>query len=193
MLTAKKDNKYLKIIWILSVSIPLVVAILLFIPTKLGLQNDWVFFIPHINAILNSATSIALIFGFIFIKRRQINFHRACMLTAFALGSLFLILYVIYHASAPSTVFGDLNGSGVLEEAERIALGATRTIYLIILLSHILLAIVVVPFVLFALFYAITGKFEKHKKIVKYTLPIWLFVSVSGVVVYLMISPYYQV
>lgn len=192
MLTAKKDNKYLWIIWILSISIPLFIAILFFIPTETGLQNDWVSYIPHVNGFLNSVTAIVLICGFFFIKKGRIDYHKLCMLTAFALGSLFLILYVIYHSSAPSTVFGDLDGNGVLEEAERTLLGGIRTGYLVILLSHILLAIIVVPFVLLALFYALTGKFDKHKRIVKYTLPIWLYVSISGVVVYLMISPYYQ-
>lgn len=192
MLATKKGNRYLTLIWILSVVIPVVVGVLLFMPAKTGARSEWVSILPHFNAILNSLTAVALIAGFIFIRRQQIAYHRLSMLTAFSMGTLFLISYVIYHSSAPSTVFGDVSGNGFLEESERLQLGSMRMIYLIILLSHILLAIVVVPFVLIALYHALTNRFDKHKKIVKYTLPIWLFVSISGVIVYLMISPYYQ-
>ncbi len=192
MLNTKKENNYLILIWILSVAIPVVVAILLFMPSKVDVKSGWVSVLPHLNALLNSTTAIALVIGFIFIKKKQVAYHKLCMLIAFSLGTLFLISYVIYHASAPSTVFGDINGNGILEEVELLQLGSMRTIYLVILLSHILLAIVVVPFVLIALFHALSNRFDRHKKIVKYTLPIWLFVSISGVVVYLLISPYYQ-
>ena len=107
----------------------------------------------------------------------MIKYHRISMMSAFVLGSLFLVSYVIYHSMADSTTFG---GEGWI-----------RPVYYFLLLSHILLAIVVVPFVLFAFYFALTDKIEKHKKIVKYTFPIWLYVSVTGVLVYLMISPYY--
>lgn len=192
MLATKKEDNYLIIIWMLSVVIPVVVAILLFMPTKIDVKSQWVSVLPHLNGILNTATSVALILGFIFIRNKKIAYHRISMLIAFTLGSLFLISYVIYHASAPSTVFGDINGNGILEESELLELGSLRSIYLVILLSHILLAIVVVPFVLIALFHALNRRFDKHKKIVRYTLPIWLYVSITGVIVYLMISPYYQ-
>lgn len=192
MLASKKKSNYLVLIWVLSIAIPVVVSILLFMPAKVDVKSGWVSVLPHLNAILNSVTAVALIAGFIFIRKKQIAYHRLCMLIAFSLGSLFLISYVIYHASAPSTVFGDIDGNGMLDESELLQLGNSRVIYLIILLSHILLAIVVVPFVLLALFHAFNNRFDRHKKIVKYTLPIWLFVSISGVVVYLLISPYYQ-
>ena len=114
------------------------------------------------------------------------------MLVAFVLGALFLVSYVIYHASAESTVFGDLNGNGVLEDAEAAVLGNSRTVYLTILISHIILAAIVVPFVLLSLYFALNEKIAKHRKIVKFAYPIWLYVSVTGVIVYMMISPYYQ-
>lgn len=192
MLSAKKDNTYLKLIWVLSIAIPVVVGFLMYNPAKMSFESGWVSFLPHLNGVLNTTTSIALIAGFTFIKQKKIAYHKACMLVAFTLGSVFLISYVVYHASAPSTIFGDANGNGVLEEVELATLGSLRTVYLFILLSHILFAIVVVPFVLFALYYALSRNFEKHKKIVRYTFPIWLYVSITGVVVYLMISPYYQ-
>ena len=191
MLQTKTENKSIWLIGILSVVIPLVVAILLFMPEKLNIYGNWINTLPHLNGILNSATAFALVLGFIAIKKRELVLHRRSMTLAFILGSLFLISYVVYHSGAESTIFGDANRDGILVEAERQALGNSRIIYLIILLSHIALATIVVPFVLLALFYAYTNNFAKHKKIVKFTLPIWFYVSVSGIIVYLMISPYY--
>ncbi len=114
------------------------------------------------------------------------------MITAFILGALFLVSYVIYHASAPSTVYGDLNADSEVSREELSQLTIPREFYLFVLLSHILLAIVVVPFVLLAMNYAIQRNFNKHVKIVKFAYPIWLYVSVTGVLVYLMISPFYN-
>lgn len=114
------------------------------------------------------------------------------MSSAFVLGSLFLISYIIYHATIDSTVFGDINGDGIVSEDELAEIGMLRRVYLFVLLSHILLSIVVVPFVLFAFYYSLTDKIEKHKKVVKFTFPIWLYVSITGVIAYLFISPYYQ-
>lgn len=185
------DKKTLTIVWILSVIIPLAVAILIFMPTKISLEGGWVYALPHINGTLNTITSVLLILGLIFIKKGRIEIHKRLMLTGFILGGLFLVSYVIYHASAPSTLYGDLDGNGVLSEAEAMAVSSSRSVYLIILLSHILLAIIVVPLVLLALIYALKKSFVKHKRIVKYAYPIWLYVSITGVVVYFMISPYY--
>jgi putative membrane protein len=128
----------------------------------------------------------------VFIKQKNIAYHRMSMMTAFILGGIFLVSYVIYHSTSESTVFGDLNGNGVLEATESAAVGSARTIYLIVLISHIVLAAIVLPFVLMAMYYALTDKIKQHKKIVKLAFPIWLYVSVTGVIVYLMISPYYQ-
>lgn len=186
-----RDHRYLTIIGVLSVAIPLVVALLLFSPTKWVVGGDWVYFLPHLNAVLNSATSVALLAGLVFIRQKKISYHRTAMLVAFVLGSIFLISYVIYHGAAESTKFGDTNHDGLVSAEELASLGFTRTLYLVILLSHIGLAIIVVPLVLLALYYAISEKFDKHRKIVKFTYPVWLYVSVTGVIVYLMISPYY--
>lgn len=191
MLDATKEDRYLKLIGVLSVVVPLLVAIILFSPTKFAVESDWVYFLPHLNAILNTATTVALIAGLVFIKNQKINYHKTAMLVAFALGSLFLVSYVIYHSSADSTVFGDLNKNGVLDPEEATAIGGMRTVYLIILISHIILAAIVVPFVLLGLYYALTKKFARHRKVVRWGYPIWLYVSITGVVVYWMISPYY--
>jgi len=184
-------NKQLTLIWVLSVVIPVAVAVLLFMPTKLAVSGQWVRNLPHLNAILNSAASVSLMVGLIFIKKKNIAYHRLSMLTAFVLGALFLVSYVIYHASVPSTPFGDTNFDGVASDVEKAAVGGLRLVYLIILLTHILLAIIVVPFVLLALYHAVNKNFEKHKKITRFAYPIWLYVTVSGVLVYILISPYY--
>jgi len=165
--------------WIVAISIavPIVVAILLFMPDKLALGQDWVFFLPHLNAVINSAASVALIIGLYFIKRGQVAYHQASMTVAFGLGAVFLVSYVIYHASAPSTTFG---GEGLI-----------KTIYYIILITHIILAAVALFPILLAYYFGMTGKYVRHRKVVRYAYPIWLYVTISGVVVYWMISPYY--
>ncbi|MGM0581756.1 MAG: DUF420 domain-containing protein [Bacteroidota bacterium] len=189
---ANNQKTYIKLIWVLSIAIPVVVAILIFAPDKIQGAGDWVYILPHLNATFNSITTIVLLLGLYFIKQKNIKAHKSMMTIAFTLGSLFLISYVIYHSTADSTIYGDINGNGVLDDAEKSKdLMWWRGLYVGILLPHIILAAVVVPFVLFAFYYALTDKIEKHKKVVKWTFPIWLIVSITGVIVYFMISPYY--
>lgn len=176
-ITAKQDNRYLIVIGILSVAVPVLVAILLYIPQTGKLGDLDVSFLPHLNAALNSATAIALVTGYVFIRRKNIRYHSTAMITAFALSSIFLISYVIYHYQAPSTKF---MGEGII-----------RGVYFSILLTHIVLAAIVVPFVLLSIYFAASRQFDRHRRIVKWTFPIWLYVAISGVIVYLMISPYY--
>lgn len=191
MNTGVADSRYVKIIGFISVVVPLVVAFLIFMPSRLE-AGSWVKTLPHLNAVINSATALLLLAGLYFIRKRNIELHRAVMLAAFTLGALFLVSYIIYHASVPSVVFGDMDGDGLLSEAEKNALGASRGIYLFVLLSHIALSFVVVPFVLMALFFALKGQNARHRKVVKFAYPVWLYVSITGVIVYLMINPYYQ-
>lgn len=165
--------------WIvgISIAIPVVVAILIYMPTKVDLGADWVYFLPHLNAVINSAATIALIAGLIFIKQKNIPYHRASMSIAFGLGAIFLVSYVIYHGAAESTTFG---GDGLI-----------RIVYYFLLLTHIVLAAVALFPILFAYYYGLTDQIVKHRKVVKFAYPIWLYVTVTGVVVYLLISPYY--
>jgi len=180
------------VIWIISVVVPLLVALLIFTPGKQETSNNtWTSFLPHLNGVINSATSLILIAGIYFIKNGNKEFHKTAMISAFSLGCIFLVSYIIYHATSVSTIFGDIDHDGILSDLEAESTGNWRTVYLIVLLSHIVLAAIVVPFVLFAFYYALTGKFQRHRKIVKFTFPIWLYVSITGVIVYLMISPYY--
>jgi putative membrane protein len=174
------ENNYKKYdgwIKVLAIAIPVVVALLFGIRTKVDL-GEWTKSLPHLNGALNSLTALLLVAGYFFIRKNNIAGHRVSMLGAFSMGSIFLVSYVLYHLTNPSTSYG---GEGAL-----------KIFYYILLISHILLAAVVVPFVLYAVFYALSGQIEKHKKIVRWTLPIWLYVSVSGVWVYWMISPYYN-
>jgi putative membrane protein len=165
-----------KLVNIISILIPIVVALLLGIPYKFDL-GAWTKQVPAVNAVINTLTALSLIGGYIAIKNKKIDLHRTFMLLSVLLGLFFLVGYVIYHLSNKSTHFG---GTGLI-----------AYIYFILLFSHIILAAVVVYFVLKALFYAVIQDFEKHKKVVKYALPIWLYVSITGVIVFLMIEPYY--
>ena len=175
-----ENSKIFKRIFVLiSILIPMVVAVLLFLPKgDTSAVSPWIFTLPFYNAIINTLTAILLMSGFYFVKNGKVNSHKVCMISAFILGSLFLIFYVIYHSNAPSTKFG---GEGII-----------RYVYFFFLLSHILLAFIVVPLVLSAIYFAVSQKIEKHKKIVKFTFPVWLYVSITGVIVFLMISPYYS-
>ncbi|MCS7003837.1 MAG: DUF420 domain-containing protein [Cytophagales bacterium] len=173
-----QDKKFLIGIGILSVLIPIVVAFLLFIPQTGKLGNLDVSFLPHLNGILNTATTVCLIIGYFFIRSKNEKAHKVMMMVAFVLSSVFLVSYVVYHYQAAPTKFG---GEGII-----------RPIYYFLLITHITLAAIIVPLVLLAFYYALSRQIPKHKSIVKYTFPIWLYVAVSGVLVYLLISPYYQ-
>ena len=176
-LALEKNTKNEKLVNVLSIAIPVAVAILIGIRTKIDL-GAWTKILPHVIGLLNTTTSITLIAGFIFIKNKNIIMHRRMMSLSFIQGSLFLVLYILYHVSNASTSYG---GDGIL-----------KSIYYILLISHISLSIGVVWFVLRAVYYALSGQIVAHKKIVKWTFPLWLYVSVTGVIVYLMISPYYN-
>lgn len=173
-LSEKVSNRTINII---AITIPVVVALLLGIRTKFDL-GSWTTALPHINAFINSFTALTLVIGFAAIRRGLKKVHKIFMLCSVALGSVFLVSYVLYHLSNPSTTFGGT--------------GWVAMVYYILLISHITLAAVVVFFVLKALYFAFTSDFEAHKKVVKWAYPIWLYVSITGVMVYILISPYYK-
>ena len=144
-----------------------------------------------INAILNGTCSVLLVFSLLAIKKRNFAVHKKLNLTAFALSSLFLVCYVTAHYFIPDTKFGDTDHDGIMSVAESVAVSGIKPVYIIILLSHIFLAAIVLPFVLLSFYYGLTDQREKHKKITRISYPIWLYVTISGVIVYLMLSPYY--
>ncbi|MFY0654134.1 MAG: DUF420 domain-containing protein [Cyclobacteriaceae bacterium] len=188
----KSKKKALIIIIIVSILVPSLVAVLLFSPYKISSDADWIRELPSFNAFINGLTAAFLLMARYFIRIDERLWHKWFMELCFVLGAIFLISYIIYHSNVPSVSFGDINGNGELEKTELLKAGNIRYVYLGILLSHIGLSIVVVPFVLLAFYYALSEDYIKHLKIVKYTWPIWFYVSVSGVLVYFMISPYYQ-
>lgn len=148
--------------------------------------------LPLINAYINGTCSLLLLLSLYFIMQKNIVVHKRLNITAFVLSSLFLIFYIIFHYLAPETKFGDLNGDHVVSEVEKMAAGNLRYVYYIILISHIILAAIVLPLILFSFNYALQNQIPRHKKIVRWTWPIWFYVTVTGVIVYLMIAPYYK-
>ena len=167
---SKKYNIY---IVILSIAIPIVVALMF----SVKLDVELPIFLPPIYAAINAITGVLLLIAVWAIKNKNRILHERLMKTAILGSIVFLVMYLAYHMTSDSTKFGGE--------------GAIKYIYLFILLTHILLSIIVIPFVLLTYVRAITNDFEKHKKIAKITFPLWLYVTISGVIVYLMISPYY--
>ncbi len=170
---------------------PISIAIVVFSVVVVGLvgamfmvsppENLVLPFDPHIlpkfHAGINFTVSILLLLSFYFIKNKNMIAHKRCNISALVLSAMFLVSYVVYHSTTEATKFG---GEGLI-----------KYIYLIILLTHIVLAAIILPIILFTFMRAFFGQFDKHKKIARWTFPLWLYVSISGVIVYLMISPYY--
>ncbi|SHI91063.1 DUF420 domain-containing protein [Algibacter luteus] len=167
------DKKYNKLIVALSIIIPVAVAILFGVKIDVELPV----FLPPIYAGINALTAFVLVMAFVAIQKKKIKLHERLIKFAIALSVLFLLMYIAYHMTSDSTKFG---GEGI-----------TKYLYYFILITHILLSILVIPFVLITYVRAITNNIEKHKKIAKITFPLWLYVAITGVVVFIMISPYY--
>jgi putative membrane protein len=169
-----KQEPYRKLIIALSIVIPLAVAALFGIKIE-GYDFS---FLPPIYATINGITAVLLVIAVMAIRNKHRKLHENLIKTCMGLSALFLVMYVLYHMTSESTKFG---GEGLI-----------RYIYFFVLISHILLSIVVIPFVLFTFVRALSGNFARHRKLAKYTYPLWLYVAVSGVLVYFMISPYYK-
>jgi putative membrane protein len=144
------------------------------------------------NAIINSMAALLLLAGLFTVKQKKYLLHKKIMLTAIALSGLFLLSYIAHHLLAGDTKYGDINHDGILSLDEKVMAGNMRMIYYFILITHIPLAAIILPFILFTAYRALTGEYDKHKKLVRVTWPVWFYVAVTGVVVYLMISPYYN-
>ena len=172
------EKKFGKLIVAVSILIPVVVAILFSVKLKdFGYNVEPLSFLPPIYATINGITAVVLVAGVLAIKNGKRKLHERLMTTAIALSLAFLMMYVAYHMTSDSKKFG---GEGII-----------RPIYFFILISHILLSIAVIPLVLITYVRALAERFDRHKKIAKVTFPIWLYVAVTGVIVYLMIAPYY--
>jgi putative membrane protein len=172
------EKNYNKLIWIVSVIIPVAVAALFSIKLKdFGINVEPLTFLPPIYATINGITAVLLVVAVMAIKKGNRVLHERLMKLAILCSLVFLLMYIAYHITSDSTPYG---GTGTI-----------RYVYFFILISHILLSIAVIPLVLFSYVKAISTRFDEHKKIAKITFPIWLYVAVTGVIVYVMIAPYY--
>lgn len=193
----KSDNKTLEQrfrfpIILVSILIPVAVAVLFTVKLKdFGIEVEPLSFLPPIYASINGLTALLLVMGVMAIKNGNRKVHERFMTTAIACSVIFLVMYVAYHMTADSTVYGDIDGNKILDAKEKEYAGSTRYVYFFILITHILLSIIIIPLVLITYVRALAARFDKHKKIAKITFPLWLYVALTGVVVYLMISPYY--
>ena len=169
-----------RFVWTVSIAIPLVVTALFLIPPAEGLSEDTlrkVYWLPRLNAVLNATAFTCLLVSFLSIKKGNVQRHRALNTAALSLSAMFLVSYVIFHLLTESTRFG---GEGLI-----------RSVYLFILVTHILLSIAIVPLALFSYARGLMGDVAKHRRFARITMPMWLYVTATGVLVYLMIAPYY--
>ena len=172
-----KERNFTPIIVLLTIVINALVAFLYFMPKYEKLSDVDLTILPFLNAVFNSFTFVFLVAALVMIKQKNIKLHKRFILAAFSTTALFLVSYVTYHGLAESTVFG---GEGTI-----------RYVYYFILLTHIVLSAAIVPLALITVARGLNMKVEKHRKIARWTMPIWLYVSLTGVLVYIMISPYY--
>jgi putative membrane protein len=187
------DKFIFRFVAAVSVFVFLVVFILsLKILPRPAVVPSFALFLPKLNAILNGTCSVLLLLSLYFIKQKKIAVHKRINIGAFILSSLFLVSYILFHYLTPETRYGDINGDGIVSPSELAAAGSLRTVYFCILIPHIILAAVVLPLVLISFYWGLKMQVQKHKKIVRWTFPIWMFVTITGVIVYLMISPYYH-
>lgn len=169
---ARGEARALAVIWVISVLAVAGVGVLLVAPRTGGGARD-VSALPAVNAALNATSAVLLTAGWALVRRRRLRAHRACMLAAFAVSTLFLVSYVVYHANAGSRPFTGL--------------GPVRVVYFTLLLTHVVLAAAIVPLALLTIYRALSRRLDRHVRIARWTLPIWLYVSVTGVVIYWML------
>ena len=187
----QNDRKAKGVIWVLSIVIFLVIASLS------RIRIDWYpGFDPHVfaavNAIVNSLVAITLLWSLSAVKSGNYALHKKLMQAAIVLSVIFLVSYIAHHLLTGDTKFGDLNHDGILSADEKAGAGNIRYLYYLLLLTHIPLAAVILPFILFTAYRALSGNFMAHKKLARITWPIWFYVAITGVAVYLMIKPYYS-
>lgn len=172
------DKLYFRIVMVISIVVFAAVVILnRKVLPKPEIIPDFAYFLPKLNAILNGTCSVLLLISLYFIKQKNIQAHKTTNIITFILSSLFLVSYILFHFYADETKFP--------------ADSPVRPLYLIILISHIILAAGVLPLILLSFYHGLHMNVEKHRKLVRFAYPIWLYVTVTGVIVYLMISPYY--
>ncbi len=188
---AKNDKKAKLLIY--TVSFVVFAAVVFLSKYKLDVKLGFdVHLFAKANAIINSMVTVLLLAGLFTVKQKKYELHKKIMLTAISLSVLFLLSYIAHHLLAGDTKYGDVNHDGIVSLDEKALAGNLRMVYYFILITHIPLAAIILPFILFTAYRALTGEYDKHKKLVRITWPVWFYVAVTGVVVYLMISPYYN-
>ncbi len=189
-LLQKNDRKAYWLIGIFSVVVFAVVVALGKIQLDINADFD-VHIFAMLNAIINATVAVLLVAALVSVKGKKYQQHRNMMMAAMVLSLLFLVSYIAHHLLSGDTKFGDVNHDGMVDEAEKLAVGAVRYVYYILLATHILLATLILPFILFTAYRGLISEWPAHRKLAKYTWPLWLYVAVTGPIVYLMISPYY--
>lgn len=178
MSTLHPDTELEKRLNVVAYVVSVVVLLLVILMRRVKIQTDIDFsFLPPVHASLNALCAVILLFAFYFIKNKQVEHHRRAIYAAMVCSALFLISYVLYHFTTPETRYG---GEGVM-----------RVVYFFTLITHVVLAAVILPFILLTFTRAYTNQFERHKKMARWVFPLWLYVAVSGPVCYLMLRPYY--
>ena len=171
------DRQLAGAVYAVSAAVCLLVLVLVLAPQLVVVEGLDVSPLPRAHAVINGATALLLLLGYSFIRRGQIGRHRVAMVAAFGLSCIFLLSYLVYHAQAPDARFG---GEGIV-----------RVFYFAVLVSHIVLASLVLPLALYTVARALREEFPRHRRVARWTLPVWLYVAVTGVIVYLMMAPYY--
>ena len=186
----KNDKQARWLIGIFSVVVFTAVVVLGRVKLDIGVNFD-VHIFAKINAFINASIAVLLVAALVAVKQKSYALHKRIMKLALLLSVAFLVSYIAHHLLAGEAKFGDADHDGLVSEAEKLAVGSMRTIYYIILITHIFLAAIILPFILFTAYRGLTGEYAQHKKIAKITWPLWFYVAVTGPVVYWMISPYY--
>jgi putative membrane protein len=187
----KNDNKARKLIWIFSIVVFTAVALLGNFKLNIHLGFD-VHIFAKINAFINTTIAVLLIAALITVKNKKYVAHKNIMLTSLVLSVFFLVSYIAHHLLAGEAKFGDVNHDGILSDEELRQVVNVRPVYLVILFSHIFLAAIILPFILFTAYRGLIAEFGAHKKLARYTWPLWFYIAVTGPLIYWMISPYYH-
>lgn len=187
---SKNDKKASWLIGIFSIVVFTAVVLLGRVKLELNLGFD-VHIFATINAFINSAIAVLLVAALVAVKNKNYQLHKQLMMLALILSILFLVSYIAHHLLAGEARFGDANHDGLLSEEEKLQAGTIRVVYYLILGTHIVLAALILPLILFTAYRALTAEFPAHKKLAKITWPLWFYVAVTGPIVYWMISPYY--
>lgn len=176
--------------WIVSAAVLLLVVAMQKI--KFPLPTGWsTAFLPPVHALLNSLVAVCLVAAVVAVKQGKIVLHRRFIVAAMTFSVIFLLCYVAYHLTSAEVKFGDTDGDGVVSAAEKLAVGSARVNYLLLLLSHITLAAVSLPFILFTFIAGWTSRFTAHRRLARWVFPLWLYVAITGPICYWLLRPYY--